>query len=259
MAIMKRSDFPKSLEPAVRMYFGEDYEDYSPTYKEIFSIKSTKRAWEEDTLITGFGAAKQLAEGGTVEYDELIEGWSAFYKIIKFGLGFSITEEAMEDNQYFSVAEKGTRELAAAHTRAEESFHADIFNNAFDSNYPGGDGVELCATTHPTLGSDAPVLRNELSIAADLSEASLEQAVIDIGNFKNDRGRFIRARAMRLIIPDELQFVAERILKSTQRVGTPDNDINALKSRGVLRNDPIEWVYLTNPKAGSSRPTSKTA
>lgn len=246
---MKRSDFPKSLEPGVRMYFGDTYDRYDPTYSKVFTMKTTKRAWEEDTILAGFGAAKQLGEGGVTEYDRLIEGWSAYYKILKWSLGFMVTEEAMEDNQYWNVTEKGTKYLAASFIRTAETVHADILNNAFDSDFVGGDGVELCATNHPTLGDDAPTLRNELSVAADLSEAALEQAVIDIGNFKDDRGMFLKTRAVRLVIPDELQFVAERILKSDGRVSTSDNDLNALKSRGVLRNDPVEWVYLTDPKA----------
>lgn len=246
---MNRASFPKSLEPNIRTYFDDTARTYPSCYDKIFKQVKTKRAWEEDTLFAGFGAAKQTAEGGTTEYDRMIEGWSAYYEILKWSLGFMLTEEAMEDNQYMDLAIKGSKNLARSFGHTKEIVHAAILNNAFDSNYLGGDGKELCATDHPTLGEDAGDLRNELAVAADLSEASVEQAIIDIGNFQDERGIYVKYMAKDLVVPNGLQFEAHRILKSAARSGTADNDTNALKDMSILQRDPIVWRYLSSAKA----------
>jgi hypothetical protein len=245
MAI-SRSQLVKELEPGLNALFGLEYKGYENEHAEIYDTESSDRAFEEEVMLSGFGEAAVKTEGAGVAYDQAQEVYTARYTHETIALAFSLTEEAIEDNLYDRLASRYTKALARSMATTKQIKAASILNGAFTTSI-GGDGKPLCADDHPTLGG--PNLRNELSVAADLSETSLEQALIDIAAFTDERGLKISVQGLKLIIPKELQFTADRILKSTLRVGTADNDINAIRNMGMVPQGYTVNHYLTDPDA----------
>jgi hypothetical protein len=245
MAI-SRAQLVKELEPGLNALFGLEYKNYENQHAEIYNVESSDRAFEEEVMLSGFGEAPVKNEGAGVAYDQAQEVYTARYTHETIALAFSLTEEAMEDNLYDRLAARYTKALARSMAQTKQIKAAAILNGAFTTSI-GGDGKPLCATDHPTLGG--PDLRNELLVPADLSETSMEQALIDIADFRDERGLKINIQGLKLIIPKELQFTADRILKSTLRVGTADNDINALRNMGMVPQGYTVNNFLTDPDA----------
>ena len=246
MAI-SRQQLAKELEPGLNALFGLEYKNYENQHTEIYDIENSDRAFEEEVMLSGFANAAVKAEGSAVTFDTANEAFTSRYTHETIALAFAITEEAIEDNLYDRIATRYTKALARSMAQTKQIKSANVLNNGFNSSFPGGDGKELFATDHPT--QSAGTLANELSTSADLSETSLEQAMIDIAAFKDERGFKIAARGLKLIIPSELQFTAERILRSPARVGTADNDLNALSSKGMLPQGYVVNNYLTDTDA----------
>ena len=246
MAI-SRQQLAKELEPGLNALFGLEYKNYENQHTEIFDIENSDRAFEEEVMLSGFANAAVKSEGAAVTFDTANESFTSRYTHETIALAFAITEEAIEDNLYDRIATRYTKALARSMAQTKQIKAANVLNNGFSSSFPGGDGKELFATDHPTQSAGS--LANELSTSADLSETSLEQAMIDIAAFKDERGFKIAARGLKLIIPSELQFTAERILKSPARVGTADNDLNALSSKGMLPQGYVVNNYLTDTDA----------
>jgi hypothetical protein len=246
MAI-SRSQLVKELEPGLNALFGLEYNRYENEHAEIFASEASDRAFEEEVMLTGFGSAPVKTEGSAVAFDQATESFTARYTHETIAMAFAITEEAIEDNLYDRLAARYTRALARSMANTKQVKAANVLNNAFNSSFAGGDGKELCATDHPI--ATGGTFRNELSTAADLSETSLEQSLIDISAFVDERGLKIAMQGVKLIIPKELQFTAERILRSPQRVGTADNDINAMASMGMIPQGYRVNHYLTDTDA----------
>ena len=242
-----RSQLLKELEPGLNALFGMEYDRYDNEHAEIFDTENSDRAFEEEVMLSGFGQAPTKGEGAAIAYDSAGEAYTARYTHETIALAFAITEEAVEDNLYDRLSARYTRALARSMANTKQVKAAAVLNNAFNSNFKGGDGVELCATNHPTTGGGN--FSNELATAADLNETSLEQALIDIAAFIDERGLKIATRGMKMIVPSALQFTAERILVSDLRVGTADNDINAIKSMGLLPQGYRVNHFLTDPDA----------
>jgi hypothetical protein len=245
MAI-SRAQLVKELEPGLNALFGMEYKNYEQEHTEIYDIESSDRAFEEEVMLSGFGTAPVKTEGAGVAYDDAQEVYTARYTHETIALAFALTEEAIEDNLYDKLSARYTRALARSMAQTKQIKAASILNTAFTTAI-GGDGKPLCATDHPTLSG--PDLRNELSTPADLNETSLEQMLIDISAFTDERGLKIAVNGMKLIIPKELVFVAERLMKSTLRPGTADNDVNAIKNRGMLPQGYTVNHFLTDPDA----------
>jgi hypothetical protein len=245
MAI-SRSQLVKELEPGLNALFGLEYGRYDAEHTEIFETETSDRAFEEEVMLSGFGNARVKSEGGSIVYDNATETFTARYTHETIALGFAITEEAVEDNLYDRISARYTKALARSMANTKQVKAANVLNNAFDSNFAGGDGVELCSTVHPLV---AGTLSNELATAADLNETSLEQALIDIAAFTDERGLLISTQGRKLIIPSELQFVADRLTQSQLRVATADNDINALRNMGMIPEGYVVNHYLTDPDA----------
>ena len=246
MAI-SRAQLSKELEPGLNALFGMEYARYENQHSEIFTTESSDRSFEEEVMLSGFGAAPTKSEGTGVAFDDANEAYTARYNHETVALAFSITEEAVEDNLYDRLSARYTKALARSMAHTKQVKAAAVLNNAFDSTVTGGDGKELCATDHPlTTGS---TFANEPSTAADLNETSLEDALIKIAGFVDERGLIVALRGMKLIIPRQLQFVAERIMNSTLRVGTSDNDANALKNMGMLPQGYVVNDFLTDTDA----------
>ena len=246
MAI-SRQQLAKELEPGLNALFGLEYKNYENQHTEIYDIENSDRAFEEEVMLSGFANAAVKAEGSAVTFDTANEAFTSRYTHETVALAFAITEEAIEDNLYDRIATRYTKALARSMAQTKQIKAANVLNNGFNSSFPGGDSKELFADDHPT--QSAGTLKNELSTSADLSETSLEQAMIDIAAFKDERGFKIAARGLKLIIPSELQFTAERILKSPARVGTSDNDLNALSSKGMIPQGYVVNNYLTDTDA----------
>ena len=245
MAI-SRSQLVKELEPGLNALFGLEYGRYDAEHTEIFETENSDRAFEEEVMLSGFGNARVKSEGGSIIYDNATETFTARYTHETIALGFAITEEAVEDNLYDRISARYTRALARSMANTKQVKAANVLNNAFDPNFTGGDGKELCATDHPLV---AGTLSNELATAADLNETSLEQALIDIAAFTDERGLLISTQGRKLIIPSELQFVADRLMASANRTATADNDINALRNMGMIPEGYVVNHYLTDPDA----------
>ena len=244
---ISRSQLMKELEPGLNALFGMEYDRYDDEWAEIFETESSDRAFEEEVMLAGFGQAPVKAEGAAVSFDTANEAYTARYTHETIALAFAITEEAVEDNLYDRLSTRYTRALARSMSNTKEVKGANILNNAFDSTYTFGDGKELCATDHPTVGGGS--LRNELSTAADLNETSLEQALIDIAAFIDERGLLVAVQGRKLVVPPALQFVADRLMASTLRPGTADNDINAMRNMGMLPDGYTVNHYLTDTDA----------
>ena len=245
MAI-SRQQLAKELEPGLNALFGLEYKNYENQHTEIFDTESSDRAFEEEVMLTGFANASVKAEGSAVSFDSANESFTSRYTHETIALAFSITEEAIEDNLYDSIAKRYTKALARSMANTKQIKAANVLNNAFSSSSAGGDGKELCATDHPT---QAGTFSNELATSADLNETSLEQAMIDIAAFTDERGLKIAARGVKMIIPSELQFTAERLMKTANRTGTADNDINAIVSKGMISGGYVVNNYLTDTDA----------
>ena len=245
MAI-SRAQLAKELEPGLNALFGLEYNRYENEHAEIFDTESSDRAFEEEVLLVGFGNAPTKAEGQGVNFDTAMESYTARYSHETIALAFALTEEAIEDNLYDKLGARYTKALARSMAHTKQVKAASVLNNAFNSSFTGGDGKELCATDHPTIFG---TVSNELATSADLSETSIEQALIDINAFRDERGLKVAAQGVKMIIPSELQFTAERIMKSANRVGTADNDLNALKSMGMVPQGYVVNNYLTDTDA----------
>ena len=245
MAI-SRGQLVKELEPGLNALFGLEYKRYENQHAEIFDTETSDRAFEEEVMLSGFANAQVKPEGSGVTFDNAQETFTARYSHETVALAFSITEEAIEDNLYDRLASRYTRALARSMANTKQVKAANVLNNAFDNNFAGGDGVALLSDAHPII---AGTFRNELAVSADLNEASLEQSLIDINAFVDERGLKIAARGMKLIIPSELQFTADRLMKSSQRVGTADNDINAINNMGMIPQGYVVNNFLTDPDA----------
>ena len=242
MAI-SRAQLVKELEPGLNALFGLEYKQYVNEAAEIFDTENSDRAFEEEVMLAGFANAAVKPEGQGVTFDSAQETFTARYTNETIALAFAITEEAIEDNLYDRLASRYTKALARSMANTKQVKGAAVLNNGFNSSYAGGDGVELFSTAHPTL---AGTFSNELATAADLNETSLEQALIDIAAFTDERGLKIAARGMKMIIPSALQFTAERLMKSKGRTGTADNDINAINNMGAIPEGYVVNHYLTD-------------
>ena len=246
MAI-SRAQLAKELEPGLNSLFGLSYDEYNREYEDIFSIEDSNRAFEEEVLITGFGSAPTKTEGQGVSFDNASESYSARYTHDTVALAFALTEEAVEDNLYDSLGKRYVKALAKSMANTKEVKGADVLNNAFSSSFTGGDGKSLINTAHPLSGGGTAA--NRATSMADLNETSLEDALIDISDFTDDRGLTISVQASKMVVPSELIFVADRILNSQLRTGTSDNDLNAIKNTGVLSGGYSVNHYLTDPDA----------
>ena len=232
MAI-SRAQLLKELLPGLNALFGMEYSRYGEEHKEIFETETSERSFEEETKLSGFSAAPVKNEGNAIAYDNAQEAWTARYNHETIALGFSITEEAVEDNLYDSLSSRYTKALARAMAYTKQVKAASVLNNAFAaSGYNGGDGKSLCNTSHPLVSGG--VNSNTFSTQADLNETSLEAAVIQIAQWTDERGLLIAAKPRKLVVPVNLMFVATRLLQTELRVGTNNNDINAIKNNGSI-------------------------
>ena len=243
MAI-SRAQLLKELLPGLNALFGLEYKKYGEEHKEIFEQESSERSFEEETKLSGFSAAPVKTEGSAIAYDNAQEAWTARYNHETIAMGFSLTEEAIEDNLYDSLSSRYTKALARAMAYTKQVKAASILNTAFSSSVTYGDGVSLCSTAHPLISGGTN--SNRPAVGADLNETSLEAAVIQIAAWTDERGLLIAARPRKLVIPPALQFVATRLLETEQRVGTADNDINALRNNGAIPQGYTVNHYLTD-------------
>ena len=248
------NSFAKALWPGVQSWYGKAYDEHNVEYTDLFDVQKSTKAYEEDVGISSFGMAAEKTQGGAISYDEENQAFITRYTHAVYGLGFIVTREMFEDDQYSVVGERRAKALAFSMRQTKETIAANVYNRAFTAAYKGGDGLEMCSTAH--LNYSGGTWSNELTTAADLSEASLEQACIDIMKYTNDRGLKISVMPKSLIIPSDLAFEAERILGTTYRVGTADNDINALKQMGKFPEGIKVNHYLTDADAWFIRTNS---
>lgn len=246
MAI-SRAQLLKELLPGLNALFGLEYKKYGEEHKEIFETETSERSFEEETKLSGFSAAPVKNEGSALAYDNAQEAWTARYVHETIAMGFSLTEEAIEDNLYDSLSSRYTKALARAMAYTKQVKAASILNQGFSGGPTYGDGKTLFATDHPLISGG--VNSNRPTVAADLNETSLEAAVIQIAGWTDERGLLIAAKPRKLIVPPSLQFVAERLLKTELRVATADNDINAIKSMGSIPEGYTVNHYLTDTNA----------
>lgn len=246
MAVITSSSFAKALWPGVNAWYGKAYNDYPTEWDKLFEQNKSTRAYEEDVGVSSLGLAAIKAEGAPITYDSERQGFTTRYQHVVYALGFIITREAYEDDQYDIVGKKKANALARSMRQTKEIVGANIYNRAFTAGYTGGDGVVLLSSAHVNVAGGT--FSNIIGTAADLSEAALEQATIDIEGFTDDRGLIIAAKPKQLIVPRQLRFEAYRILKADGRVGTELNDPNALKAMGVY-SDPTVNHYLTDTDA----------
>jgi hypothetical protein len=254
MAAISRSQQLKELIPGLNALFGLEYDRYGEEHKELFEIESSDRSFEEELKLSGFGAAPVKNEGQAMSYDVAQEAWSTRYTHETIVYGFAITEEAMEDNLYDSLSARYTKALARGMAYTKQVKGANVLNNGFNQNYLGGDGVSLfgtnsagAVTNHPLVNGST--VSNRPSTAADLNETSLEAAVIQIAAWTDERGLLIAAKPKKLVVPPPLQFVATRLLETELRVGTTDNDINAIKNNGSIPEGYTVNHWLTDSNA----------
>jgi hypothetical protein len=246
MAI-SRAQLLKELLPGLNALFGLEYAKYGEEHKEIYETETSERSFEEETKLSGFSAAPVKNEGSAISYDNAQEAWTARYTHETIAMGFSITEEAVEDNLYDSLSSRYTKALARGMAYTKQVKGAYVLNNAFTGGPTYGDGVVLCSTAHPLVSGGTN--SNTPSTAADLNETSLENAVIQIAGWTDERGLLIAAKPKKLIVPPSLMFVATRLLETELRVGTTDNDINALKNNGSIPEGYTVNHFLTDTNA----------
>ena len=246
MAI-SRAQLLKELLPGLNALFGLEYARYGEEHKEIYEVETSERSFEEETKLSGFSAAPVKAEGSAIAYDNAQEAWTARYNHETIALGFSLTEEAIEDNLYDSLSARYTKGLARAMAYTKQVKAAAVLNNGFSAAYTGGDGVALFSTAHPLVNGERN--SNTPSTQADLNETSLENAVIQIAAWTDERGLLIAAKPRKLIVPPALQFVATRLLETSLRVGTNNNDVNAIKNNGSIPEGYSQNHFLTDTNA----------
>lgn len=246
MAI-NRAQLAKELEPGLNALFGMEYARYDNQHTEIFETEASDRAFEEEVMIVGFGNASVKGEGNAVEYDNATEGFTARYAHETVALAFSLTEEAVEDNLYDRLGSRYTKALARSMANTKQIKAASVLNNAFSSSYTGGDGVALVSNAHPLGGGGTA--SNRPTAYADLNETSLEDALINVSTLVDDRNLTIALQGRKLIVPPQLQFVADRLLQTPGRVGTSDNDINAIRNMGMVPEGYVVNNYLTDTDA----------
>ena len=244
--VISRMQLVKELEPGLNALFGLEYDRYENQNAEIFETESSDRAFEEEVMLGGFANAAVKPEGQGIAYDDAQETYTARYTNETVALAFSLTEEAVEDNLYDKISTRYTKALARSMANTKQVKGSNVLNNSTTSGYTGGDGVVLLSASHPTLSGNQT---NLLGTAADLNETSLETALIEIAGMKDERGLKIALRGMKLILPVNLQFVAERLLNSAGRVGTADNDINAIKSMGMVPQGYVINNFLVDTDA----------
>lgn len=243
-----RSQLVKELEPGLNALFGLEYKRYENEHEQIFSIETSDRAFEEEVMLTGFGSAPVKTEGAGMAYDTAQESFTARYTHETIAMAFALTEEAIEDNLYDRLSVRYTKALARSMSNTKQVKAASVLNNGFTGgSFAGGDGVALMSTSHPT--AMGPDFSNRPTVAADLNETSLEQGIIDIAAFTDERGLKVALTARKLVVPKELQFTAERLMKTSLRVGTADNDINAIVSMGLIPEGYVVNHYLTDTDA----------
>lgn len=245
MAVINRSKLVKELVPGLNALFGLSYREYAPEHTQIFDVETSTKAFEEETKLVGFGAAQTRAEGQSIAYDTAQEAWTARYDHETVALGFSITEEAIDDNLYDSLARRYVKALSRSMAQTKQIKGAAVLNLAFSSSRLIGDGKPLCATDHP-LASGASI-SNRFTVAADLNETSLDQAIQTISAWTDERGLLIAAKPVKLILPQAQMFPAERLLKSSLTPYSGDNAVNVVKSAGLLPGGYAVNHYLTDP------------
>lgn len=253
--IVTSASFAKALWPGINAWYGKAYNDYKTEYDKLFESYSSKRAYEEDVGITSFGLASVKPEGSSIVYDSENQTWTSRYRHIVYGLGFIITKEIMDDDLYDVVGQRRAQGLARSLRQTKEVIGANVYNRAFNSAYVGGDGTSLLNNAHPNFAGGT--WSNILDTSSDLTEAALEQAWIDISLLRDDRGLLINVMPNKLIIPPQLKFEADRILKTTGRVGTDLNDINAIKEEGLFPGGVHINHFLTDPNAWFIRTDTK--
>ena len=246
MAI-SRAQLAKELEPGLNALFGLEYDRYENEHAEIFEEESSDRAFEEEVMLGGFSTAPVKGEGAAINFDDAQETYTARYTHETIALAFALTEEAVEDNLYDRLATRYTKALARSMNHTKQVKAANVLNNGFNNNFTGGDGVELFSTAHPLAYGGT--FANEPTTDADLNEASLENALIDISNFVDERNLIVALNGRNLVGPSQLRFVADRILESTLRVGTADNDINAIRNTSAVPEVYVVNHFLTDPDA----------
>jgi len=252
MAVITSSSFAKLLWPGLNAIYGKSYNDYPVEWDKLFEKNTSDKAYEEDVGLSSFGLASVKNEGAPITYDTERQGFTSRYNHVVYALGFMITREIYEDDQYAKVGAQKAKALARSMRQTKEIVGANVYNNATSGSFLGGDGVSLLSTAHPTVAGGT--FSNRIAVDSDLSEAALEQAVIDIAGFRDDRGLLIAAKPSKLVIPYTLQFEASRILNADGRVGTDLNDPNAIKESGIFSQvitnhyltDPDAWFILTN-------------
>lgn len=255
MAVITTGNFSKALWPGINAWYGQAYNEHKVEFTDLFESHTSRKAWEEDVSTSGFGLAIQKTEGDGVSYDSARQGFVSRYTHATYALGFIITRETVEDDLYDVVGSKKAKSLAFSMRQTKETLGANVYNRAFNSSYTGGDGLELCSAAHLNIAGGT--YANELATAADLSEASLEQACIDLMKFTDDRGLKISIMPKTLIVPVDLAFEADKILRTEYEVGTANNTINAVRSKfpgGVRVNhyltDTDAWFIRTNARDG---------
>jgi hypothetical protein len=243
MAI-SRAQLLKELLPGLNALFGLEYARYGEEHKEIYETESSDRSFEEETKLAGFAAAPLKSEGAAIAYDNAQEAFTARYNHVTIALGFSLTEEAVEDNLYDSLSARYTKALARSMANTKQVRAANVLNNGFNANFAGGDGVSLFNASHPLVSGG--VNSNTQAVATDLNETALENAVIQIAAWTDERGLLIASKPRKLVIPPALQFVATRLLDTELRVATADNDINALRTNGAIPEGYTVNHFLTD-------------
>ena|SRR3990167_5239721 len=247
MANITTGNYAKAMYPGVNAWFGKSYNEFSVEWTALYDSFKSNRNYEEDVFQTSLGLASVKTEGSPVTYDSMRQGWTVRYTHVVYANGFIVTKEAFKDDLYDVVGSRGAQELAFSMRQTKETVASNPYNRAFNSSYTGGDGLELCSTAHVNISGGT--WQNELTNAADLSETALEQACIDMSKWQNDRGLKVNITPKSLHIPYDLVFEAERILKTPHRVGTADNDINALYSMGKFPGGIVPNHYFTDTDA----------
>jgi hypothetical protein len=247
MAVITSGNHPKLLWPGIKAIWGREYGEHPLECVEIFDSESSNQSYEEDVHITGFGLAPVKAEGNSTTYDSETQGYTSRYTNVAYSLGYIVTREEQDDNLYMKASKTRVKALAFSGRQTKENVGANVLNRGFDSNYTGGDGVELISASH--TDDVGGTWSNHIAAAADFSESALEDLLTQISDAKNGKNLKISIQGQKLIVPTALQFDVERVLKSTLRVGTADNDINSIRSKGLLPQGYVVNHYLTDSDA----------
>ena len=245
--IITTASHPKALWPGIKAWWGQVYDEHPEEYSKLFDSDTSSQNYEEDVQLTGFGLAPRKSEGSGVAYDSEVQGFTTRYTHIAYALGYIVTKEELDDNLYEQVSRRRAAALAMSFRQTKENVGANVYNRAFNGTYTGGDGVALCATNHPNVSGGT--FANKPTVDADLSEASLEDAMIAVMGFQNDRGLLINVMPKSLVVARQNWYNANRILKSVYTPGSANNDINVLKATNALPDGIIMNHYLTSPHA----------